>query len=90
LPVFRNSKPTTAHLFTVNIKEYHWLVHQPITSHAPPPLLYELSHYHCHEDRNRRKPNKVALANREWGAPGMTAMNAGMICCSGCFWSHAF
>ena len=31
------------HLFAVNIKEYHWLVHQPIR------LLYGLSHYQCHD-----------------------------------------
>jgi len=30
LLVFRNNKPTTS-VFAVNIKEYDWLVHQPIT-----------------------------------------------------------
>jgi len=29
-------------LFAVNIKEYHWLVHQPITSR---PRYYALAHY---------------------------------------------
>jgi len=40
--VFRNTKPTT--LFVVNIKEYYWLVHQPIT--PVPSLLYGLGLFH--------------------------------------------
>jgi len=41
LLVFRNSRLNELHLFAVNIKKYHWLVHQPITDHNLPRYYTE-------------------------------------------------
>jgi len=49
--VFRNSKPTTSVRREYQGIQYHWLVHQPITSLPPTiqtvPLQNEWHYTHC-------------------------------------------